>query len=313
MTEQIFAEPTQLVFLQSRAATNYKLVDEYAEIMQNEVQFEATQGIRDKTGQVYIWDGLHRGEAAKRVGTLLLVSITPGTKEEAEWLALTANQKHGLRRSRADLQRIVRLALLHPNGADLSDREIARHCGVSDKTVGKIRSTLEVSAEIPQIATRLVTRNGRTYALDISNIGQNKTADSFTHTPELSEVGHSLNPGRPPQNQSLIHEKLAGAYEPTDYEPKALEFECPRCGKESIVGVNGSRRWCLNCSAEWSTVASFLAEVQTLPAPVRLTREHLLSRFEGILMRLNEVEQLDKIEIWLNNLEDELLVKEMKG
>ena len=58
------------------------------------------------------------------------------------WLALTTNQKHGLRRSRADLQRIVRLALLHPNGADLSDREIARHCGVSDKTVGKIRSTL---------------------------------------------------------------------------------------------------------------------------------------------------------------------------
>jgi hypothetical protein len=44
-------------------------------------------------------------------------------------------------------------------------------------------------------------------------------------------------------------------------EPKPQEFECPRCRQEKIVGVNGSRRWCLNCGAEWPTAAEFLAEV----------------------------------------------------
>jgi hypothetical protein len=320
MNTHVYEDPNRLSFIQSRAATNYDLVDEYVEMMEAGVQFEAAQGVRDESDQVYVWDGLHRGEAAKRVGKLLLVNIEPGSKQDAEWLALTANQKHGLRRSRADLQRIVRLALLHPKGVGLSDREIARHCGASDKTVGKIRSELEASAEIPQIHKRLVTRNGHTYTIDISNIGQVKSVPqpggSFAHTPELSETHNSLE-----QNWSQAHEanfretRIKPEYESgsTDHKPKALEFECPRCGRESIVGVNGSRRWCLNCSAEWLTVASFLAELQSLPTSVHSTREQLVSRFESILAKLSEVEQLGKIEVWLNDLEGELLIeKEME-
>jgi hypothetical protein len=70
--------------------------------------------------------------------------------------ALTANQKHGLRRSRDDKRRVVHTALLHPYGAKLSNRELARHCGVDHKTVGKIRQELELSGEIPQMQTRTV-------------------------------------------------------------------------------------------------------------------------------------------------------------
>lgn len=171
MTEQLFVEPNKLIFIQSRATTNSALVGEYAEMMQNGIQFDSAQGVRDESDQVYVYDGLHWGEAARQVGALLLVEVRPGNKLDAEWLSLAANQKHGLRRTRDDLHRVVRLALLHPNGAQLSNSEIARHCGVSDKTVAKIRHELEASSEIPKIETRLVTRNGQTYAQDTRHIG----------------------------------------------------------------------------------------------------------------------------------------------
>lgn len=149
MPKQILADPTELAFIQSRAETNHDLVDEYAEMMRSGVQFDAAQGIQDKTGQIFVADGLHRGEAAKLAEMDLLVEVQPGTRQDAEWLALTANQKHGLRRTTKDKQRVIRQALLHPYGMNLSNREIARHCGVNDKTVGRIRHQLELTAEIP--------------------------------------------------------------------------------------------------------------------------------------------------------------------
>ncbi len=150
MNTQITEDPKNITFIQSRAETNHNLVDEYAEMMQAEIEFDAAQGVRDEAGQVYVWNGLHRGEAAKKIGTLLLVDVKPGTQQEAEWLALTANQKHGLRRSQADKRRVVQLALKHTNGVNLSNREIARHCGVNHKTVGKIRQELELSGKFPR-------------------------------------------------------------------------------------------------------------------------------------------------------------------
>jgi hypothetical protein len=169
--QQIYEDPRKMVFIQSRAATDDDLVGEYAAMMRDGVQFDAAQGVINEDGQIYVFDGLHRGEAAKRADVLLQVEVRPGAKEEAEWLALSANQKHGLRRTQADKQRVVRSALLHPRGANLSDREIARHCGVDHKTAGKIRKEMELSGEIPQIDRRTVTRGDQTYEQNTGQIG----------------------------------------------------------------------------------------------------------------------------------------------
>jgi hypothetical protein len=141
--------PNNVVFIQSRAEINFVIIDEYAQMMEDGVVFDAVEGVQDESGTIFIWDGYHRGEAAKRAGTNLRVNIRPGTRTEAGWLALAANQKHGLRRTNKDKQRVVRLALLHPYGVNLSNSELARHCGVSDKTVAKIRRELELSSGIP--------------------------------------------------------------------------------------------------------------------------------------------------------------------
>ncbi len=159
-----------------------------------------TKGTDDGTsqrrhGQIFVWDGLHRGEAARQAGIWLWVEVQPGGKQKAEWLALTANQKHGLRRSRADLQRVVRLALLHPQGARLSDREIARHCGVDNKTVGRMRAELQATEEIPQ-STRRTGADGRT--IKTTNIGKRPISTLRTDFPAailVSSQGENRNNG----------------------------------------------------------------------------------------------------------------------
>jgi hypothetical protein len=341
MAEKIYQNPQELSFIQSRAETNQELIAEYAEMMQDGVEFDPAQGVQDEAGRIFIHDGLHRGEAAKVAGVLLLVEVAPGTKQDAEWLALSANQKHGLRRTQADKQVIIRKALLHPYGVKLSNREIARHCGVSDKTVGRIRREMETTAEIPQLDKRVVQKaDGTTYEIDTTNIGSSQpeyvpvwkletavrywlesSVDEATAMQVLEAIKHKTAAGqeyleelltgnllptphrkgdviqachnlldqlssrsqtREPHRSTLEsssgwwsggiveQERTPGplAGEPADeQEPKSQEFQCPRCGREKIVGVNGSRRWCLNCGAEWPTAVLFLEELQANPEP----------------------------------------------
>ncbi|MFC1975760.1 hypothetical protein ACFLXQ_05135 [Chloroflexota bacterium] len=353
--------PENLTFIQSRAEINFSIVDEYAAMMTDGLEFDPVEGIQDESGNVYVWDGFHRGEAARKTGTTLAVNIQPGTKQDAEWLALTANQKHGLRRSRADKQRIVRQALLHPYGVNLSNREIARHCGVSDKTVGKIRSEMEATAEIPQLDKRVVKKaSGEIYEIDTRNIGGSKQSyipvweletairkwlsNMFADRASQIEVLEGIKQNTPCEYQYLeqlltsdilpspkrkrdviqacnnVLEQYRQAERnnistdgPIGHKPKAQEFECPRCGQEKIVGVNGSRRWCLNCGAEWPTASDFLEEAnarqnQIVKSP---TREQIQGRFLNILARLEDQdEQLAQVDIWLDELEHKLAFPE---
>ncbi|NJN99904.1 MAG: hypothetical protein HC875_40260 [Anaerolineales bacterium] len=299
--ERVNANPDQLVFIQSRAETNYTLVDEYAEMMRAGVEFDPAQGIRDESGQIFVWDGLHRGEAARQAGIWLWVEVQPGGKQKAEWLALTANQKHGLRRSRADLQRVVRLALLYPQGAGLSDREIARHCGVDNKTIGRIRAELQATEEIPQSTSR-TGADGRT--INTTNIGKRPILTLRTDFPAailVSSQRESQNNGAAGTDDTSLNAgqllttlKMGGSERsnngqdptcqgedllvtvrqaldiPTPHRstqvPEAAHYVqhevlCPRCG-ERTVKLNG-RALCLNdqCGTQWETAAAFRQEL----------------------------------------------------
>jgi ribosomal protein L37AE/L43A len=226
MRKQIYEDPNSLIFIQSRAEANFATIDEYAQMMENGVAFDPVEAVQDgETGQIFVWDGYHRGEAARRAGRQLAVRVQPGTRSDAEWFSFAANQKHGLRRTTQDKQRVVRNALLHPNGAGLSDREIARHCGVDHKTVGRIRKELEVSGEIPQIEKRTVRRGRKTYTQDTSKIGATTA--------------------------SVVELEIR--------EEKGGEYDCPRCHREKVVHTNG-RIWCLNCDAKWGTAGEFIKE-----------------------------------------------------
>ena len=151
-------DPTAAHYIQSRAQMDFAFVDEYAQMMRDGVEFDAAQGVEDATGAIYIYDGYHRGEAAKAAGVTLRVRVQPGTRADADWLAFSANKSHGLRRTHADIERVVKNALAHPNAANMSDRELARHCGTDHKTVGNWRRRLAEkrkndNGEIPRVPT----------------------------------------------------------------------------------------------------------------------------------------------------------------
>jgi hypothetical protein len=77
-----------------------------------------------------------------------------------------------------------------------------------------------------------------------------------------------------------------------------------------VVGVNGSRRWCLGCGAEWPTATSFLAEIEISAgaATTTVTRTHLQHRFATLLADLAD-EQLGELEGWLADMEAKLAVQ----
>jgi len=86
------------------------------------------------------------------------------------WWELKPN--NWLRRSNADKRKAVELALQHPSGAKLSDRQIAEHVGVDHKTVGRYRAELYPTGELPQSTSRQ-GRNGRT--INTANIRRGKS------------------------------------------------------------------------------------------------------------------------------------------
>lgn len=128
------------------------------------------------------------------------------------------------------------------------------------------------------------------------------------HTTLESSTGTWAYEIREPNSNGKLNIQLTTPPQ-LEYKPQLQEFECPRCRQERIVGVNGSRRWCLNCGAEWPTAAEFLTEVNASRDQVgaRVTRTEIQQRFLNILTNLEEQpEQLIQVEIWLTELEYQL-------
>lgn len=136
---------------QPRALLNQGIVDLYAEEPE---KLPPGRAVFD--GSVHwLWDGFHRYFALRQADApTMALEVTKGTQEDARWLAAGANKDHapaGLRRTNDDKRNAVRMALeIKP---DLSDRAIAEHVGVSDKTVAAVRHAYEdlPRAEFPHV------------------------------------------------------------------------------------------------------------------------------------------------------------------
>jgi hypothetical protein len=77
--------------------------------------------------------------------------LTNGTRTDAQWASYQQNKTHGLRRTNADKENVIKRALRHPKGIEMSDSQLAKVLGVTDKTVAKYRSELESTSEIPKL------------------------------------------------------------------------------------------------------------------------------------------------------------------
>jgi hypothetical protein len=165
---------------QSRLEMDEEVIAEYAAAMERGEEFPAILVFFDEeTDEFILADGWHRffAHLRARPNDRILAEQRMGTLEDAQWASIGANKSHGLQRSNADKRNAVIKALLHPNGANSSNRQIAKHVGVHNDTVGIIRRELELTAGIRQSDVR-TGQDGRT--INTAQIGAkpNQNTDS---------------------------------------------------------------------------------------------------------------------------------------
>lgn len=126
----------------------------------------------------WLADGFHRFFAAKEAGKEQIVEdVIPGTVRDAILYSLSANSRHGLKRSNADKRRAVEMLLSDAEWSKWSSREIAKACAVSHEFVSQLRESYLSTLTDSKPATVTVQRNGTTYEQNVENIG--KTNDEL--------------------------------------------------------------------------------------------------------------------------------------
>lgn len=162
---------------QMRVSINQDKVSEYAEKMREGGKFPPLKATFD--GTVYwLYDGFHRYFAAQSAGgTSIEVDYKPGTMEDAQDLALSANNEHGLPRTNEDKRKSVETALSYERHAKKSDREIARLCDVSHTLVAAVRNPEVKKQQVKNTLKSLEKRVAEFEGSGVSSTGISSTPD----------------------------------------------------------------------------------------------------------------------------------------
>jgi hypothetical protein len=180
---------------QPRAKLNQETVDEYAEAYKSGVALPPVTLFFDGANY-WMADGFHRFFGAKAAGkSRIAEDITPGTLRDAILYSLSANSKHGLKRSNADKRKAVVTLLDDAEWSKWSNEKIAATCAVSPHTVADIKKSHSANAESecishsanaelePDVVT-YTTKHGKQATMNTANIGKPKsTAKTADESP----------------------------------------------------------------------------------------------------------------------------------
>lgn len=124
---------------QSRADVSHEAIEEYERVYRDNPDTMPAIRVWLVSGIPYVVDGFHRTNAAKSAGITMLACEIVGSGEMrgAILWAAAANRENGVRRTRADVRKAIRMAL--EASPEWSDRSIAHHIGCDHKTVGAER------------------------------------------------------------------------------------------------------------------------------------------------------------------------------
>ena len=157
---------------QCRVAVDSAVIDEYATLMRSGIAFPPIRVWFD--GDCYwLADGFQRIAAAGKTGcSRIAAEVMDGTLADARWDSYASNSRHGLRRTRTDIEFAIRRALSHPNASTMSNSHIAQHLGIPEPTLRRWRKRLSPADN----NVRRVTRRGGEYVMQISAIGHGNDA-----------------------------------------------------------------------------------------------------------------------------------------
>ena len=177
-------------------------------------------------------DGVHRVLAARMLRRdVIAVRYFTGTPEQAFVEAVRANVTHGKPLSLAERESAARKLLLAHG--DWSDRLVAHICGLSDKTVGRLR---RASAEIPQLSAR-VGRDGRKRPTDARPL-RDEIATALRAQPDAkpARVAQSLRTS--PSTVRDVRKRIQKGEDPSPSERRSLPKEARRERRGKIVPVD---------------------------------------------------------------------------
>lgn len=123
---------------QSRTTLSQEKIDEYAQCMLDGAIFPAIIVFYDGT-DYWLADGFHRYHAANKSGVFLSIETKQGTHRDAILYSMEANTRHGIPLSLEDRKRCASTILDDEEWSQMSDREIAKICGLSHVTIWSMR------------------------------------------------------------------------------------------------------------------------------------------------------------------------------
>ena len=156
---------------QPREDIDEEIVSEYANAMMDGDSFPDVVVFNDGA-KYWLADGFHRYHASKKLGYLEInADVKSGTKRDAVLYSVSANSKHGLRRTNADKRKAVLTLLNDEEWSQWNNSEIARKCSVSE---GLVRKMVDEMPSSNNTKIRKVKRGDQEYTVDTSNIGKSE-------------------------------------------------------------------------------------------------------------------------------------------
>jgi len=160
---------------QIRQSLDGRLIKEYSELMAAGVEFPPVTVWFDGRRH-WLSDGFQRIEAAERIGVVeILAEVRRGTQTDAQWHSYGANSVHGLRRTRKEVALAVQRAIKHAKATKLSNVQLAKHLGIPESTLRRIRGRLSSPNGEDSNGVRIASRAGKLYQINTMSIGKNRT------------------------------------------------------------------------------------------------------------------------------------------
>lgn len=235
---------------QPRASINESLVADYAEHVSELPPLSVFFDGKD----YWLADGFHRYHAHRRAGSkTVAINVHKGTQRDAILYSVGANATHGLRRSNEDKRNAVETLLKDAEWVKWPQSKIAETCCVSREFVNRVAADIEpASCDRSQDSDRTVTRNGKTYQQNVTNIGAKKktppapTADDHPEyaggdVPDDNELAYIAEVDRL-ERETL--ERLIVA----DDKLVALRAEVNRLTKALAVMTGSRNQWQNQCA-----------------------------------------------------------------
>jgi hypothetical protein len=165
---------------QIREKLNQNKVDEYAQLMEEGVEFPPIVIFFDGSSK-WLGGGHHRMFGEKKRGSeTIKAEVRKGTLNDAVKFALGDNN-HGLNMTAEDYRRAVNIALENPETKEWSNIKIAHWIGTSSMTVGRVKKERNIK---PVETVKYIDKHGNEKIMDTSNIGKKKPKDEPKEEPK---------------------------------------------------------------------------------------------------------------------------------